>query len=318
MRIGEDQRHGASSCESCDVGKFTSKQAANEKCEFCTDEILGSVTKSVGTTSVDGCICPAKKFKDSESGHCVDIPPGVNETVLAMDLFSLVLQGGWFRTSSSSLDIRQCPLEEQCLGGDEPQKSCLEGSTGPYCQVCDDGFSGIGTTSITCVKCEESGGSNYALMGAILVVLLLTVYLCCFKSKKKKKGSRQRSSTLSEKAELAEKKFEKLLKKIRVPLKILMAYFQISSSFSFNFGLKFPSMFTGLMAYLSFTNFDFVSLVPVGCMVTVTYHYYLVGYTVGSLGVGGVLSIGYWVCGKGTRSARKEDLQGIFFSSFLT
>ncbi|GMI50399.1 hypothetical protein ScalyP_jg12093, partial [Parmales sp. scaly parma] len=62
-----------------------------------------------------------------------------------MDLFSLVLQGGWFRTSNSSLDIRQCPLEEQCLGGDEPQKSCLEGSTGPYCQVCDDGFSGIGT-----------------------------------------------------------------------------------------------------------------------------------------------------------------------------
>ena len=155
-------------------------------------------------------------------------------------------------------------------------------------------------------------------MGAILVVLLLTVYLCCFKSKKKKKGSRQRSSTLSEKAELAEKKFEKLLKKIRVPLKILMAYFQISSSFSFNFGLKFPSMFTELMAYLSFTNLDFVSLVPVGCMVTVTYHYYLVGYTVGSLGVGGVLLVCYWVCGKGTKSVMKEDLQGIFFSSFLT
>tara|TARA_B110000971_G_C19636392_1_gene331425 strand:+ start:148 stop:558 length:411 start_codon:yes stop_codon:yes gene_type:complete len=69
---------------------------------------------------------------------------------------------------------------------------------------------------------------------------------------------------------------------------------------------------------ISFANLDFVSFMPIGCVVTLTYHHHLLGYTLLPLGISAVLIALYWFFGKGTRSAAKEDIQTTLFSSFLT
>ena len=73
-------------------------------------------------------------------------------------------------------------------------------------------------------------------------------------------------------------------------------------------------MFTGLMAYLSFTNFDFVSLVPVGCMVTVTYHYLLPCRLHGWIARSGRGSVNWLL---GVRKGDEVGEEGGFARNFL-
>ena len=100
------------------------------------------------------CICPAnEKYFGDCSGTCIDVPLGVNQW--GSNQTAIGMERGWFRTSNASLDIRECSNKEQCNGGSDPQKGCSLGAT-----VCTDGFlvSSVGTTSITCVPCNTSGG----------------------------------------------------------------------------------------------------------------------------------------------------------------
>jgi len=260
---------GQDSCTLCEIGKF-SHLPGQDQCQFCDRKVavLGSITKDVGTTSAEDCICPSKKYFDDSSGTCIDVPLGVNQTAIAMDRFTLVLESGWFRTSNASLDIRECSNKEQCNGGSDPQNSCSLGATGPYCQVCTDGFSSVGTESISCVPCNASGGdassaqSHIMMIGfASLFFLLVVFFCCCCRGRKKSSDelavaglamSEQLSRARSLSASMKEKalRAKSAVEKSKVPLKIMMSYFQITSGFSFNFGIKFPPVFSGWMSLM--------------------------------------------------------------------
>jgi len=111
------------------------------------------------------CMCPANtKYFGNCSGTCIDVPLGVNQW--GSNQTAIGMERGWFRTSNASLDIRECSNKEQCNGGSDPQKGCSLGAT-----VCTDGFlvSSVGTTSITCVPCNTSGGDASFAQSHILI-----------------------------------------------------------------------------------------------------------------------------------------------------
>ncbi|CAN0107425.1 unnamed protein product, partial [Hapterophycus canaliculatus] len=46
-------------------------------------------------------------------------------------LETLVIEPGFFRSSTASTDIRECFHEEACVGGVVPSEYCATGYTGP-------------------------------------------------------------------------------------------------------------------------------------------------------------------------------------------
>jgi hypothetical protein len=52
------------------------------------------------------------------------------------------------------------------------------------------------------------------------------------------------------------------------------------SGFSFNFGIRFPPFYSSVMTAMSFANLDFISVTPMGCLFSTSYHHQLLTYTI--------------------------------------
>ena len=64
----------------------------------------------------------------------------------------------------------RCPNERHCLGGAEA--TCLTGTTGPLCAICDDGHFLLNGD---CFECPTRWAS---IVSAVMIVLFLTIVLC--------------------------------------------------------------------------------------------------------------------------------------------
>ena len=63
-------------------------------------------------------------------------------------------------------------------------------------------------------------------------------------------------------------------------LKMFISYFQIGGGLAFAFDLNFPPIFASAMDFLSgIVNVNFISLMPLGCVLPSNYHKALLGYT---------------------------------------
>ena len=88
----------------------------------------------------------------------------------------------FWRNSNHSTDIRQCPTESACVGGDNTSEYCATGHKGPYCGVCSDGYSMAGSSvaTMTCELCDGDTSGTIALMVGGPCVLLLAALLFYF------------------------------------------------------------------------------------------------------------------------------------------
>ena len=106
--------------------------------------------------------------------------------------------------------------------------------------------------------------------------------------------------------------------KIRVPFKILMSYAQIVSGFSFNYQLRFPVNFNAAMRWFSLANIDFLTLAPMGCVVSVNYHVTLLGYTIAPLVVCAVFVALYrFLATRTYENEAKNNSKNKVFNMFL-
>ena len=163
-------------CDACDKGKF----AFGEKNTFCTycDEVLkGSDTITTGATSDKDCKCGAGEYKSDSSSSCELVMEGVdqNATEFGMTLQTLYLKPGHWRVTENSTVIYKCFNEDLCLGGSNLTSACVEGSTGPYCEVCEEGFA---KSQGVCVEC--SGNSKLTVIVGTLGTLPRCVLCCLF------------------------------------------------------------------------------------------------------------------------------------------
>ncbi|CAM9706213.1 unnamed protein product [Ascophyllum nodosum] len=84
-------------------------------------------------------------------------------------LESLEVQRGFWRSSSTSKDVRECYQMDACIGGAEHY--CASGRTGPYCAVCLDGYArGFGNS---CIECSGQRRSAMIAFTAVVVVALV-------------------------------------------------------------------------------------------------------------------------------------------------
>ena len=182
-------------CSPCDAGKFSLGLAAN--CTACpAGYYSGNAAAecdecSPGTyTDVDGSgvcgDCPGDSYSTSAStictlclagyyyslaGECEDCPTGaVCETDGAATQVSLEIKRGFWRISSSAVDVYECPLKKSCQGGNEFSSTetvgdgyCNKGFQGPLCAVCRSGFF-YEVDENTCSKCSGTYEKNILLL----------------------------------------------------------------------------------------------------------------------------------------------------------
>jgi hypothetical protein len=78
------------------------------------------------TSAAQTCtVCPAKTIP---SGEVTCVTPD------AATVAALVLEPGFWRASTLTADLKQCPRVESCNGG--AASTCADGYEGPLCGVC--------------------------------------------------------------------------------------------------------------------------------------------------------------------------------------
>ena len=132
-------------------------------------------------------------------------------------------------------------------------------------------------------------------------------------------GDMTRAGAFIKKAEERRNTIMNVFTKIQVPLKILMAYAQIASGFSFNYNLRFPSPFPGIMEIYAIANLDFLNLAPIGCIVPTSFYISLMGYTIVPLVIVGFLAALSKLLGsqRYANDKAKMEFQSFVFNSML-
>ncbi len=158
----------------------------------------------------------------------MSISEGVNGTAEGMSTTSLDVLPGFWRLPNSA-DVRKCHTEEICVGGFRADELCLVGYDGPYCGTCAKGYAATGSDSSADLKCFEckrlSTTSKYLYLGVACAVIFAAVLYCCFRSSN---GGVSVKSVKEDWKRLEPVKRRILsvieeLKKIRIPLKIILA-----------------------------------------------------------------------------------------------
>ena len=120
MLVGE-------SCVACEVGKFKPANGI-ESCSPCDEIIPGSTTRAKGASSSLECRCPKSTFLTNDK-KCDAAREGMNTTEFGQTLESVLLLPGYWRISTATSDVRQCPMPISCVGGGYPNY-CRAGATG--------------------------------------------------------------------------------------------------------------------------------------------------------------------------------------------
>ena len=256
------ENEGSENCDTCLSGKWMDVVASVSRydCLPCYDTaVKSSFTSSSPAGSKESCTCRSGEvFVGFEGGEedtneligecrpCGEISQdGTNCDEEGVSIEFMKIMDGFWRSSNSSTDVRECPLAEACVGG-----GCLEGHTGPYCKVCEDGF-GAGVDGI-CVRCEETGGATSVVMSVLLLVAGVGV-VGFYKLRVKK---------------AIEKKWKFEKNCVKAVLRILFVSFQVLSILPTvvpEMGL--PEVYEDSVGTsLGLFQMDLFEVVPVGCL----------------------------------------------------
>ncbi|GBG35192.1 Hypothetical Protein FCC1311_114152, partial [Hondaea fermentalgiana] len=161
--VGSEQtpalEDGVFTCEECPRGTYVEDSTVG--CVACPNEL--QTTLGVATSEED-CVAPRGFYQivalDDEGQEEVQVlscSDGAQCEDPGQTLDALVLEPGFWRPSLLSSTVLACPQASACVGGNGTSESdasrrrelslwtspvyCREGHTGPYCSVCQSGYS---------------------------------------------------------------------------------------------------------------------------------------------------------------------------------
>ena len=201
------------SCSPCELGKWKNESGVTS-CTRCEDTLKGGITEFEGSMSQSSCICP-RGFYDGGEGKCVEVKEGMNSEEVGMKLESVFLDPGFWRTNEKSEEVRECPIPDACIGGNETNV-CREGHRGHYCATCKDGYS-MDPFQV-CKKCTATVVDSVLTVVAVILVVVLVLGLNYLM---KKKFGR-------------EGKGKAVLKRCKNGIKIMFASGQITAAFTYH------------------------------------------------------------------------------------
>ena len=242
-------------CESCEVGKFKDFLGISS-CELCDQNILFSTTLFVGAKSPDDCVCPESTYLDEKRTNCiyVDSTAGVMLGVSSMTIDNLDLKPGYWRISNSTTDVRKCPVEIACQGGNSTAGYCREGHVGPYCNLCKKDYSK--NVFQLCDSCSVFSKKPYATVLSFLGLVAL-IWVVWYVLNRLLKGRK------------------KLRKSLKSTLRIVFVTYQILATLpSIVPAMELPENFKAFLSSIQFVTANIFQFVNIGC-VAESFNFYL-------------------------------------------
>eukprot|EP00004_Rigifila_ramosa_P006239 TRINITY_DN1691_c0_g1_i2.p1 TRINITY_DN1691_c0_g1~~TRINITY_DN1691_c0_g1_i2.p1 ORF type:complete len:2795 (+),score=622.70 TRINITY_DN1691_c0_g1_i2:735-8387(+) len=156
-------------CTPCPINSYKDR-ISDERCTLCNSDRFTAYYD--GRTSRDDCVCaPGFYSRTFPSAVCTTCPTG---GVCPGNTSVEAAVGYWQSPDTSSVRFFECVERDTqvCLGGKD--SACLEGYSGPICDVCGPGYAGFGNT---CDKCPPDGLSVFLLLLLLSLLIGVVVFL---------------------------------------------------------------------------------------------------------------------------------------------
>ncbi|GMH74227.1 hypothetical protein TL16_g06408 [Triparma laevis f. inornata] len=247
-------------CQPCEEAKWKAEEGVTS-CNLCEDTLKGAITEFTGSQDITDCECPSRTF-DNLKGTCVVIVDGVDAVNDGMTLTGLIMEPGFWRTGPRSVDVRECPVSDACIGGNETKAYCRDGHNGPYCNLCEDGYAK--DPFLLCQSCDESGES-VAITAAVLVAIALALAGATYLMKRGAKKEEERLSREGQ-ARSGESTYKRARRRLKNGGKIIFSGAQISVSLPRVIpSFPMPENFKETLRTMRFFNLSVIEMFSMGC-----------------------------------------------------
>eukprot|EP00752_Nemacystus_decipiens_P010199 g9089.t1 len=264
---------------------------------WCDDDGMFLDWKNASAYEVACDACPDECSYCSTSNPdsvqlCEPVMEHTTSTPVNGTLETLELARGYWRSSTTSTEIRECYETDSCVGGTE--EYCATGYDGPFCAVCAQGYApGLG---YTCSECNGGRKSWTIAVGVILlcagaVVVALSV--------------RYLGSTDNEPAT---KKVRACMEGVRASqgFKIVIVSWQIVSQFSSVVSVTYPDVYETFIGYVDVIDLDLTWMTSAECWIPTNFFATLLVITVVPLVVSGFVVLSFAMRSRGCSAADQD------------
>ncbi|CAN0174738.1 unnamed protein product [Ectocarpus sp. 4 AP-2014] len=215
-----------------------------------------------------------------------------NETGLTSETLSI--DGGYWRATGESDNILACYNADACRGGVTGADSfCAPGYKGPYCAVCETGYSPA--LAHTCTRCSSSrrqglvAASVIAALVVAFAVATIVEFLLSTEDDEGNVGCFRR----------------RVLRAVPVQaLKIIVVVWQILTQFADAANTTYPGVYQDFISAIDVVNLDLGSVLAAGCLWSdIDFHGRLLVSTIGPLVVVGSLALTYLIAVRRNRAS---------------
>ncbi|CAM9835821.1 unnamed protein product, partial [Ectocarpus sp. 12 AP-2014] len=280
----------------CEEGTFSTEVEieGEEVCRFgrvcsrCASECGSELQDEV--TVADPDLLPA----------CEAVPEGAQTTTRGGTLATLEILPGFYRSSVTSTDIRECFYEDACEGGQVVGEYCATGYSGPYCAVCTAGFSPGYFHS--CKSCEgDSRRRAFYVVSAVGALVLLAVVLLAAKlvSVVETTPSSKAPSRWQQKRSVWQARMKKILP--LTAIKIVVVVWQIVTQYSDVAGVEYPGAYKDFLSVIDVVNLDLGFILSLACVYDTDFYDRLLLTTICPAVVLGLLGCTYLVARRRNR-----------------
>ena len=119
-------------------------------------------------------ICEPGYFMNSDD-QCTSCPEGTTCDGLTT-IKDIDLKKGYWRISGESTEALECPLDQGCVGGQDPTDYCREGYEGVLCAKCNEEFYFSKDTN-DCIDCGAPGVTTAVERVRASIVLSLVFFV---------------------------------------------------------------------------------------------------------------------------------------------
>ncbi|GMH71325.1 hypothetical protein TL16_g05623 [Triparma laevis f. inornata] len=242
-------------CSPCEEGRFKEDYGVHS-CSRCEDVLKNSVTINKNSTVASECVCPEAKYDNLLTGKdrmCVPVKKGMSLDTSGMSLTTVTMEPGYWRVGPQSIDIRQCPIEAACVGGNISAANgyCRGGHRGPYCNLCMKEYTK--DPFHLCQTCDSTTADLvYSILTIFTIMIIIGLILGC--AHKKHFGANTNYDR------------KKLSKRFKNGFKIIFTGAQITSALPAVIPvLALPQNFKSIVQAAQFLNLNVFQFVAVGC-----------------------------------------------------
>lgn len=265
-----NKKTGQSRCEDCTAGKYQPEKKQIE----CINCLPGKVAPSVGQatcqfpdwTLLEDCVPQKEYFNSTDPNYkmwkCIECPYGANcvkkNLLRALHWYNVTAKAGFWRVPWStsswtnlSVDFFKCPYPKDCIGwtasNPEAKESCLTGTRGPLCSLCQKGYT---RDTVRCSKCSNE---SFGIRVGILVVCIVFFVVCVNECRKRQKRENFQ-------------KWKKLYLAYLQIASINVTYAQINLSMPSIIEIDWPIEWVNWIKRFSFVNIDISQILGVTCI----------------------------------------------------